>query len=208
MLSMIFPLVLLVVFFAVAASLWPEGLWSNAINLVNLVTSALLATNFYEPLAAWLSEQSAWFVFFGDYLSIWGIFSLSILILSTATNGVSKHRVRFVKQVENPGGWFLAILNAWVMLCFITMTLHLAPLSRGFFFGGFKAEEKMLFGMAPDRQWLGFMQNASRGAFSRLVGEEDDEEKYVFDPQALFLIKYASRRDEYANTETFFGNSR
>ncbi len=207
MLSMLILLVFLGVLFAVGASLWQEGLWSNAINLVNLVTAALLATNFFEPLSALLIEQSGYFRYFGDFISIWLIFSVALLVFSTATSGVSKYRVRFVKQIENLGGWLLALVNAWVMLCFVTMTLHMAPLTRNFFFGGFKPESRMFLGTAPDRQWLAFVQRQSQGPLSRFTSEDDPEDRYVFDPQALFLIKYASQRDAYAATDSFFGLS-
>ena len=47
-----------------ACSSWPpasasssrDGLWSNAIRLVNVVFAGLLAMNFYEPLANWLTK--------------------------------------------------------------------------------------------------------------------------------------------------------
>ena len=40
---------LLIVFISCLAVTYTEGLWSNAIRLVNVVIAALLATNFFEP---------------------------------------------------------------------------------------------------------------------------------------------------------------
>ena len=53
-----FPLysLLFVVLFATVAMLYAEGMWGNAIRLVNVITAALLATNFYEPLGNWLEN--------------------------------------------------------------------------------------------------------------------------------------------------------
>ena len=42
----------LVIFFVCVAMMWNEGLWSNAITLVNVVVAAMIATNYFEPLAA------------------------------------------------------------------------------------------------------------------------------------------------------------
>ena len=42
-------------------------------------------------------------------------------------------------------------------------------------------------GTAPDRQWLGFMQNRSRWALSKFNPRE-------FDPKSEFIFKYGSRR--------------
>jgi hypothetical protein len=83
------------------------------------------------------------------------------------------------------------------MVCFTMVTLHTAPLSRNFLFGGFKSStsEKMILGLAPDRQWLGFVQKESMGAFSQsATPEEREREKYVFDPHGEFMPKYATRR--------------
>ena len=44
--TLIFPALLVVIFIAVAISLYTEGLWGNALRLINVVTAALLATNF------------------------------------------------------------------------------------------------------------------------------------------------------------------
>jgi hypothetical protein len=77
------------------------------------------------------------------------------------------------------------------------MTLHTAPLARNFLFEGFKTktDERMFLGLAPDRQWLGFVQKESLGAFCRLTTPEEwTKEKYVFDPHASFMPNYATRR--------------
>lgn len=54
---MLMNLMLSVVFFACFASVVAGGLWNNALLLVNVIFSALLAMNYYEPLAGWLEEQ-------------------------------------------------------------------------------------------------------------------------------------------------------
>ncbi len=47
----------------------------------------------------------------------------------------------------------------------------------------------MILGLAPDRQWLAFVQKESMGAFCR-------SDERVFDPKAEFMPKYATRRTQ------------
>ena len=54
--SIIFTILLLVILIACAASLYTEGMWGNAIRLINVVTAGLIATNYFEPVADWLEE--------------------------------------------------------------------------------------------------------------------------------------------------------
>ncbi len=184
-----FALVLLVVI----ATLGNEGMWSNAIVLFNVVTAALLATNFWEPMVDWWRQSAPGGVYVFDFLALWGLFAISYMGMRTITDAVSRVRVRFPQIVDKVGSYFFAAWTGWVMICFLAMTLHTAALSRNFLFGGFKAEQPMFFGLAPDRQWLGFMQKMSLGSFSRSA-PEGQPEAHVFDPRGEFMMKYATRR--------------
>ena len=74
-------------------------------------------------------------------------------------------------------------------------TLHTAPLPREFLFGSFQAKQRMFFGLAPDRQWLAFVQKMSRGPLCRSASPDQwRREATVFDPAGEFMIKYATRR--------------
>jgi hypothetical protein len=84
------------------------------------------------------------------------------------------------------------------------MTFHTAPLAREFMWKGFRPEDAVFFGLKPDRQWLGFVQMVSRGSLARMV-DETAPEKYVFDPRAEFMPKYASRRGQYELVDTVTG---
>ena len=83
-----------------------------------------------------------------------------------------------------------SLLVGWVMVCFTLMTLHTAPLGRNFLWEGFSTDtdERMIFGMGPDRQWLGFTRNLSTGAFGR------SDESREFNADDEFMPKYATRR--------------
>lgn len=189
----ILPFLMILLVFACVATLYSEGMWSNAISLINVVTAALLATNFFEPLANRLDQWDNTYTYVWDFLSLWVLFAVFLIILRTLTDKVSRVQVRFLKIVDRIGAGILAVWIGWVMVCFTMMTLHTAPLSRVFLFDGFKAEEKMIGGMAPDRQWLGFVQKESLGAFCRSATPAEGE-KYVFDAHGAFLPTYATRR--------------
>ena len=208
----IFPALLFVIFIACVATLYTEGMWGNAIRLINVVTAALLAVNFWEPLARWLEGFNASFCYFWDFLALWGLFGLFMVLFRLATDFTSRVKVRFLSVVDRAGSVFFAIWVGWVMVCFTAMSLHTAPLARNFLFGGFDPQRRM-FVMAPDRQWLGFVQKVSRGSFSRTAGKAElDQKKYgsdvneqeqklcVFDRKGEYIPKYATRR---ANLEAY-----
>ena len=195
--SSILTILMLVILFATVAVLYTDGVWSNAVRLINVVTACLLAVNFFEPLAHWLDNWQPSYSYVWDFLALWALFALFMTIFTLLTNHVSKVKVRFLKVVDQVGSSIFALWIGWVMVCFTMTALHTAPLARNFMFNGFKSgnEERMMMGFAPDRQWLGFVQKESRGAFAHpATPEEWEQEKYVFDPHAEFMPNYAARR--------------
>lgn len=192
---MLLTLLLLLIFFSCVAALYTEGLWSNAIRLINVVTAALLATNFWEPVAAWLDGFNITFTYVWDFVALWGLFGLFTMVFRAATDYLSQVKVPVLKIADRIGSVVLACWIGWVMVCFATFTLHTAPLARNFMGGTFQPEQRMFLGQAPDRQWLGFVQRVSLGAFCRSATEQQwEKEETVFDPRGEFLPKYATRR--------------
>jgi len=189
---MLLTLLMLVIFAACVGLLYPEGMWSNALRLINVVTAALLAVNYFEPVAYWLEGMMPSFTYFWDYIALWGVFAVSMMVFRLITDRVSHVKVRFLILADRIGSGFFAAWVGWVMVCFTMMTLHAAPMERVFLSGGFQAESNMVVGLAPDRQWLGFVQKMSLGTFSR-------SEVNTFDPQAEYMLKCASRRANLGN---------
>lgn len=188
-LSMLYLLIIV----AIVAFTGKAGLWSNTILLVNVVTAALLATNYWEPIVRWWAGQAPGGVHVWDFLAIWGLFAIFYSVLRVLTDFASNVRVRFPPALNTAGGFGMAAISGWVMVCFIAMTLHMAPLARNFLLEAWQPEKPSMFGLSPDRQWLGFMQKESLGAFSRFAPSGDPEGR-VFDPRGEFLAKYAARR--------------
>ena len=204
---MLLTLVLLTIFAACLALGFGEGLWTNALRLVNVLTAALLATNFWEPLARQLDDLASSFTYYWDFIAIWVLFAGFFWGLRTATEAASRVKLRFLPALDRAGGLFLAGWTAWILVCFTLMTFHMAPLPREFLNGGFKTEQPMFLGLAPDRLWLGFMQKQSMGPLARWA-PADDKDRYVFDPQAEFLPKYAARPAELEQLVKATGSSR
>ena len=196
-----FAFVMAIVFIAIVAWLWREGMWSNAITLFNAVTAALLATNYWEPMADAIEGAMSSASYLADFVSLWLIFIFSFTIFRAITDKISKVRVRFKMPVEYVGGAVFALWVASIMVCFVTMTLHTAPLARDGLGGAFQpdpqADTVLMF--APDRSWLGFITglSAEGGAFST-------SPPTPFDPKGEFRYKYAQRRFNYQNTPGFF----
>jgi hypothetical protein len=184
-----------VILFACVAMLYNEGLWSNAIRLINVIFAALLAMNFFEPLAGWLDSMQPSYGYFWDFISLWGLFIVFSIIFRALTDTASKVKVRFLKITDQIGSGLLAVWIGWVMVCFTMVTLHTAPLAKNCLRDSFHPEEQMVLGFAPDRLWLGFTQKMSMGPYNRSVSEAQwKSEKTIFDPRGEFLPKYATRR--------------
>jgi hypothetical protein len=183
-------LLLLAIFAICIGFTLPNGLWGNGVLLIVVVMSALIATNYFEWLAEKLQGYDKSYTYLFDFLAIWLLFAVSAIIIRVFTDKLSKVKVKFRQPFDQIGGIILGAWVGWVMVCFTLFSFHTAPLARNFLQGEFqeKPDSKMLFGLAPDRQWLGFSQKSSTGAFSR--GQ-------TFDPNAEFILKYSERRARF-----------
>ena len=187
---------LALVWIVVIAMRWNEGMWNNCLALVNVVLSALLAMNFWEPAADFLESKLPSYTFLMDYLALWGVFALSYMILRQVTAALSDTRVKFSPPIETAGSIISVILTGWVMVCFSLTTLHTSPLARTAVRGTFQAEpmSNNFLGTAPDRMWLGYVQHRSKYALSNPTPT-------VFDERGEFVFKYGQRRELLSGLE-------
>ena len=87
---MIVTILMFLILFACVAMLYNDGMWSNAIRLINVITAALLAMNFFEPLADWLEQTVApSYTFFWDFIALWGLFIVFSIIFRLLTDRLS-----------------------------------------------------------------------------------------------------------------------
>ncbi|MDZ4821309.1 MAG: CvpA family protein [Planctomycetota bacterium] len=192
----ILPILMLVIMLACVVLTLSSGLWGNLITLINVITAALIATNYYEPLAAAFDDYDKTYRYLSDFLSVWVIFIAVLAILRVLTDLASKVKVRFKKPLEIGGGLFFGVWIGWIMVSFIMFTLHMAPLSQNFLFGAFqeKPDTHMFFGLGPDRKWLAFVHGLSSPGGSLATGTSANK---VFDPEGKFILKYGERRKDY-----------
>ena len=120
-----------------------------------------------------------------DFVVLQGLFCLLLLAFREVTDRLSRTRVRFRKPVELAAGPIVAVITAWVMVCFTAASLHTAPVPRDFVQP--TPEARMFFGLAPDRRWLAWVRASSlSGPFAQPENQ--------FDPKADFILRYADRR--------------
>ena len=189
-----------------------DGPWGAAITFVSVLIGGLVAMNFFEILAVTLSRLVAlppeWQVRW-DILAFWGIFALAVFLLRMMGEQLLPTYAELSPPVYQGAKWGFAFLTAYVFVAITCTTLHIAPLPREFL--GFTAESQNLFGLKPDRHWLGFTQQASEYSLSRVGRDgqptifdgavfrsnpEDDRTTAVW---SSFPIRYAARRQLYAS---------
>ena len=184
---MIVNILLLVVFLAVTALLARDGLWSGLVMLPSVLLAASLATAWFETLAAVLEKILPSYTYLLDFLSIWTIFCVVLLVLREVTDRVSRTRVKYRRPLEMVGSVLVAAVVGWVMVAFTAASLHTAAVPRDLVQP--TPDSRMFFGLSPDRKWLSWVRNASRsGPFSNVA--------HAFDKDADFILRYANRRQK------------
>ena len=185
-------LFLLVVFLACVSLVWLQGLWGAAIALLNSIFAGLIAMNFFPALAELLESSLPSYGYFWDFLCFWLLFAVVFFILRSVANLLSQYQVRFKTPVEMAGRSVLAMLTAWLMVCIVCFSLHIAPLPVNSFGGSFQAQEGSndLLGVAPDKQWLSLVYTFSGGSLSPLSGGNQ------FDLPTKFIKNYRLRRKD------------
>lgn len=207
---MFMTLILLLVFALTAGTLWLHGLWGNAVTLINLILAMLLATNFFEPVAALADHYAPAGTYFYDFTCLWVLFLIFFGTFRGITDALSREGVKFILPVELAGRSLLALWSGWLMVCFVAFSLQMAPLNSVTPLGAWQSPTDGTFlGFAPDRMWAGFMQQNSYGYLSRgKFNEKDSNPKdsqlnvQTFDPNGEFPYKYAWRRKQYAGIES------
>lgn len=175
---------LLVILASAVACLWNRGIWTASLALINTVLAALLAMNYFEPLANKLGSPKSNMM---DFLCLWGLFAVFFFVMRLATDLVS--RMHSAISVCARHDWRRAVGDLDRLG---TVLVHAGEPARrrsrrSPFLGSFmETPDQKMVGVGPDRIWLAFTRSASLGAFSN--GEEG------FDPKGEFIYKYAARR--------------
>jgi hypothetical protein len=175
-----------------------EGLWGAALMFFNTLFSAIIAFNFYEPLAQLIASNANFLSGFADTLSLLGIFIVSLVMLRMTTETIAPTMVRFPMPVYHVGRWAFAGAASAVLMAIVVLAFHTAPVHKKVFFVmDYKHEPP--FGMGIDREWLGFFQYTTGAIFADYnSGGQDPMGEYrtakVFDPRAEWLLNHQEAR--------------
>jgi hypothetical protein len=181
-------------------ALTSEGLWGSALMFFNVLFGALIAFNFYEPLAVLLDRTGInWG--FSDTLCMLGLFCISVLILRMTTETIAPAMVRFPMPVYHLGRLIFGLGGAVITMAVIILAFHAAPVHKKIF-TVVDYNTKPPFGLGIDHQFLGFFQHTTGAIFARYgTGSRDPFREYgqgnpvkVFDPRAEWLINHQEAR--------------
>jgi uncharacterized membrane protein required for colicin V production len=198
--EMIINLIIVALTLLLAYALTSEGLWGSALMFFNVLFGAMIAFNFYEPLAVLLDRTGInWG--FSDTLCMLGLFCVSVLLLRMTTETIAPTMVRFPTPIYHAGRLIFGLAGAAVTMAVIILAFHAAPVNKKIF-SVVKYDTKPPFGLGLDHQWLGFFQYQTGAVFARFgVGRPDPYRQYgqggaveVFDPLANWLILHQQAR--------------
>jgi hypothetical protein len=165
------------------AFLHGEGMWGNALTLINMFLAVIISINAFEPAANQL-EGLLGGPDYMDVLALWLVYIVAFLVLRLSTDAISRMKLRFSKNVEQVGTFVFAGLVGCLMYAFVSFTLHTAPIQPNI--PTMKHFEIALYGL---------LKYESRGAFSSFLPEREFE---IGDPPADTNLfgRYGARRLE------------
>ncbi len=183
-----------------AYALVSEGLWGAALMFFNVLFAAMIAFNFYEPLARLLDSTGInWG--FSDTLCMLGLFCVALVVLRMTTETIAPAMVRFPMPVYHAGRIIFGLAGGAVTTAVIVLAFHAAPVHKKIF-NAVDYKSKPPFGLGLDHLWLGFFQYETGAVFSNTgYGRPDPYRTYgqggrvnVFDPRAVWLLDHYDAR--------------
>ena len=175
----------LAVFGVVTYLVAAEGAWGAATTLVAVILSGVLAMNWFEPLADFLTASVSnspsmaprW-----DIVALLGLFAAGIAGARFAVEKMQPTDLPVESKTYDILRWTCGLGTGYVVMAVLLTSLHVAPLNPGAM--GFQPERDNVFGDAPDRRWLGHVQYLSENPFATY----DSGVKVVFDGPSYSLL--------------------
>jgi uncharacterized membrane protein required for colicin V production len=189
-----------IVMFAGIAMTVREGLWSNALTLICIIVSGLVAFGFYSPLVVYLDEQvtNGQHTYWLDFAIIWALYAVTMIVMRTLTGAASNTRLRFKNPIDPVGGPIVGAIAAWVLAGFVLATLHTVPMGKDAFGGGLLHGADASPITTPDVAWLNFVETMTQpsamgtgpnknyaGAFIKIYGDH----RAAFDKADGLIVK-------------------
>ena len=175
----------------------------------NVLFGAIIAFNFYEPLAQLFAENVSVLSHMADMICLMLLFSVSTMILRIATEFLAPAMIRFPPPVYQIGRFIFSLGTSAIVFAVILLGLQTAPVHQQIF-GVLDYKEKPPFGMGLDHTWLAFFQKTTGevfptygsgerdpfGEFGRPFGRSSEQRLRVrvFDPRARWLIDHQEAR--------------
>lgn len=182
-----------------------EGAWGAALMFFNVLFGAMIAFNFYEPVAGLIDSTGIGWSF-SDTLAMMLIFCLSVFLLRLTTETLAPVMVRFPTPVYHIVRLVFGLGTSLVTFAVILLAFHAAPVHKKMF-GYIDYDRKPPFGMALDHRWLGFFQYTTGDIFARYgAGSRDPYRSYgktggnqfepvkLFDPRGRWLLDQQEAR--------------
>lgn len=195
--SWVIDIVLSALVLGMTYALMSEGLWGSVLMFFNVVFSAIIALNFYEPLAQLLATNVTFLSGFSDTLTLTAIFIVSLVILRLTTETLAPAMVRFPTPLYHLGRVIFALGGSAVTIGFIVLAFHTAPVHKKIF-GVVDYSYAPPFKLGFDRNLLGFFQWTTGAIFPTYGTVRDPHGEYgnakVFDPRAEWLIDHQDNR--------------
>ena len=196
---------LLLILGLVAWNVAAEGAWGATAVFFSVLLSALIAMDYFEPLADLMQSAlgNDW-ANRVDFIALVGLFALGVFGLRYLSDKLVPNFITVNSRFYDACRWVFGLSTGYLTIAFFLAALHTAPLPREFL--GFTPERNNFFGMlAPDRDWLGFVQYVSERSMP------SSEDGRVFDGSSFrlpghdneiwptYIFRYASRRENYGS---------
>lgn len=109
---------------------WKEGFWGNSLAVFAVFFSSIIAVGWWESLAIVLSNRFPKMWFLWDFLVLWGLFLIPLLLIGEVTRSLSRVKVKFPEPLEKVGNGVALALITVLLLGFYYFSLDLAPLGE------------------------------------------------------------------------------
>ncbi len=191
---------LAVILFGLTYTLATEGLWGSALMFFNILFASFVAFNFYEPVAALMTEKAGdWSKPWADLFCLALLFMVPLVILRLATDNLAPTMIRFPNFLIHLGRFSFAFGGAAIATTVMLMLFYSAPVhKRAFTVVGY--DTKPPFGMGLDHRFLAFFQYVTGTSMSTYNESYSDpysdqfNNRRVFDPQGRWLIDHEDAR--------------
>src|SRR5579863_3812122 len=135
-----------------------EGAWGAAAVFLSVLFSGLVAMDYFEPLAELLQSllPGGWESRV-DFIALVGLFAIGVFALRYLSEYLVPNFIAVNSRVYDVCRWGFGLAAGYITMAFLLTAMHTAPLPREFL--GFTPERDNFFRtLAPDRDWLGFVQ--------------------------------------------------